>query len=1116
VRGLIVGVVAVMALAGASLAFAESSSCSTCSPWWHLGSGARPSHLVAGSEGELVATAENVGDAEAMGESSAGGGPIKIVDTLPAGLRAVGVAGAAPARGGDLSGMLPLSCSLESTSNVSCTFGGEVVPYDLIEVRIKVEVSPDAASGEVNEVGISGGGAPSAQIARPVTIGAEPTPFGVEDYELTSEAEGGVGGGGGGAGSDLQAGSHPFQVTGTIALNQGPDTAPLSSGPQAGPAALAKDVVARLPVGLIADDVPVPHCGMLQFERHYGGEGHASKEEDECTRQTAVGVASVTVDEPGGSGTFTFAAPVFNLEPNPGEPARFGFLVPIVDVPVVLDTSVRSGPGEDWGVDLSTGGIPESVGLTSVRVTFWGVPERSAHNDSRGWGCLALTRGAKAVEPCPYHFEEQHPPAFLTMPASCTGPLQSSVEADSWAAPGDFQSFAPSAPLGVLEGCGEIAFTPTVEAQPTTHSASSPSGLSFDLGFNDEGLLSATGIAQSDLEKTVVTLPEGVTIDPSAGVGLGACTPAQYAEASVISPPPPGVGCPEDSKLGTVEIETPLLGTVVYGSLYVAQPYANPFGSLVAIYVVARSRAERGILVKLAGNVTPNPVTGRLTIAFENDPQVPFDRFNFHFREGQQAPLITPATCGTYTTRAELTPWANPTEVLTDTSSFQVTSGSEGAACPGAVAPFAPAIGAATVDDDAGTFSPFYVELSRTDAMQEIASFSAGLPEGLTGDLSGIPFCPEADVEAARRRTGEQEQDEPSCPAASEIGHSLVGTGVGAVLDYVPGRLYLAGPFHGDPLSVVSVTSAVIGPFDLGTVVIRFALRIDPYTAQVSIDPTGSEPIPTIIDGIVTHVRDIRVSIDRPDFTLNPTSCNPHPTSSTLTSTEGASATVSTPYQAANCDELKFKPRFKVSTSARTSRANGASLHVKLTVPGALGTQANIGQVKVDLPKQLPSRLATLQKACTNAQFEANPAGCPKASKIGYAKAITPLIPVPLVGPAIFVSHGGEAFPSLVVVLQGYGVTIDLVGSTFISKAGITSSTFKTVPDQPVGSFELTLPEGPYSALAALGNLCRQKLVMPTVFVAQNGATIHKRTRIAVTGCHAHVRKKRRRHGVGR
>ncbi|MFZ1927182.1 MAG: hypothetical protein WAU42_13700, partial [Solirubrobacteraceae bacterium] len=610
-----------------------------------------------------------------------------------------------------------------------------------------------------------------------------------------------------------------------------------------------------------------------------------------------------------------------------------------------------------------------------------------------------------------------------------------------------------------------------------------------------------------------------------------------------------GEGCPNESKLGTVEMESPLLAQKIHGSLYIAQPYENPFpepqaghpgGTLVALYIVAKN-PETGILVKVAGKVVPNPVTGQLTTIFENIPQLPFNHFNFHFREGAQAPLISPPTCGTYTTRAQLTPWSAPMTSATESSSFTITKGAGGGACPtGGVPPFKPGIISGVVNNNAGSFSPFYLHLTRTDGEQEISGFSTNLPAGLTGNLSGIPFCPEAGIEAARHKSGAQEEANPSCPAASQIGHTLVGTGVGSVLSYVPGKIYLAGPFHGAPLSIVSITSAVVGPFDLGTVVLRFGLDIDPTTARVNVTPTSSEPIPTIIDGIVTHVRDIRVYIDRSNFILNPTSCNPMSIASTLDAPSGASATVTSPFQDSNCQALKFAPQFKVSTSGKTSRAQGASLHVQLTYPtGALGHYANIAKVKVDLPRQLPSRLTTLQKACTEAQFEANPAGCPAESRVGQAKAVTPLIPEPLEGPAYFVSHGGAKFPELVMVLQGYGFTIDLHGETFINKEGITSSTFASVPDQPIGSFELTLSEGKYSALAANGNLCAPtktvtvkkkvtvkskghkktvtrkvkqttagSLVMPTAFVAQNGTEIHQNTPISVTGCAKATTKK--------
>ena len=448
------------------------------------------------------------------------------------------------------------------------------------------------------------------------------------------------------------------------------------------------------------------------------------------------------------------------------------------------------------------------------------------------------------------------------------------------------------------------------------------------------------------------------------------------------------------------------------------------------------------------------------------------------------------------------------------------------------------------MNNNAGSFSEFDLHLTRGDADQGIAGFSTNMPAGLTGDLTGIPFCPEASIALAREKTGVQEEVSPSCPAASAIGHTLVGTGVGVVLAYVPGKIYLAGPYNGDPFSIVSVTSAHVGPFDLGTVVLRFALHIDPYTAKVSVDPTASEPIPTIIKGIVAHVRDIRVQIDRPNFILNPTSCAPAGISSTLSSDLNQSATVTSHFQAASCANLKFEPKFAVSTQGKTSRADGASLTVNLSYPpGPAGTYSNIKQVKVELPKALPSRLTTLQKACTKAQFDTNPAGCPAASIIGHAKAVVPNIPVPVEGPAYFVSNGGEAFPNLIMVLQGYGVTIDLVGDTFISKTGITSSTFKAVPDNPVSSFELTLPEGPFSALAANGNLCsltktvtvKKKvtvkvkghrktitrnvkqtlpatLQMPSEFVGQNGAVVHQNTVVGVTGC-AKGAHKAKRHG---
>jgi hypothetical protein len=1093
------------AVTGLALLALGAPSALATSPWWLLRSMSRPAELPTepGQTGEIAVVAEDVGE-EPINVAATHAPPVVLHDVLPTGLEAVAIGASSPAAQNppnEVDG--PSSCSL---SQVSCTFAKELAPFTQLEMRITVKVREGAHTGERNRLEATGGGAAAASTSAALAFGEGPPHFGVESFSTRFEEEGG--------GLDTQAGSHPFQFTTSVTLNQGPDPDPVESASHKGninAVGLAKDVFTKFPAGFIGNPTPIPQCTILQF-LHFeltAPAGH-NQEQNFCPAQTAVGVASVTIYEPIILHYSTFTVPLFNLEPEFGEPARFGFVIAIGDVPVVLDASLRSGAGEgalpgqseDYGINVDATNISQSATLINATVTVWGTPGDPRHNTSRGWSCIYETTGADHA-PCEKP-EEKHPPAFLTVPTSCAGPMQASVEADSWEKPGAFENVLPSEPMPALVGCNRLPFSPTVQSTPTTNSASSPTGLDVNLDFHDDGLISSEGLTQSRLKDTTVTLPEGLTVNPSSGVGLKGCSPEQY-RSETLSSSTPGTGCPDESKLGTVEIATPVLTTPIHGSLFIAQPYENPFGSLLALYIVARN-PETGIFIKLAGKVTPNLVTGQLVTTFENAPQLPFSHFNFHFREGAQAPLITPPACGTYTTQAVLTPWANPFAPLTVDSSFTVTSGVGGGLCPsGGVPPFVPGIQSGMQNNNAGAFSPFYLHLTRTDAEQYISGFSTSLPPGLTGNLSGIPFCPEAAIEAARHKTGKQEEAEPSCPAASQIGHTLVGTGVGAVLAYVPGKIYLAGPFHGAPFSLVAVTSAVVGPFDLGTVVLRFGLNIDPYTAQVSVSPASSEPIPTIIDGIVTHVRDIRVYIERPGnapFTLNPTSCNPTAIGSTLNSPGGASSTVSSPFQAASCASLKFAPKFEVSTSGKTSKADGASLHVVLTYPSApQGTYANIAKVKVELPKQLPSRLTTLQKACTAAQFEANPAGCPSPSAIGTAKAVVPNIPEPLVGPVYFVSHGGEAFPSLEVVLQGYGVKVVLVGSTFISKAGITSTTFKTVPDNPVSSFELTLPEGKYSALAANGNLCSQKLTMPSDFTGQNGMEADYKTVVSVTGC---------------
>ncbi len=765
---------------------------------------------------------------------------------------------------------------------------------------------------------------------------------------------------------------------------------------------------------------------------------------------------------------------------------------------------------------------------------------------------------------------QEKPQPFLIMPTSCTGPLSTTVEGDSWEAIGQYTSpkqytFANDAGEPFAEdGCDHLSFEPSIRVAADGQQASTPTGLSVDVHVDQEASLNPTGLSESNVRNTTVALPAGVALNPAGADGLSACPQLHGTEpgkeaaeekdevTGINLETPQPADCPESSKVATLKIKTPLLPNELEGDAYLATQNENPFGSLVALYLVAYDHVS-GVRIKLAGEVQPCEwvgqvlsgvscqAPGQLVSTFKETPQLPFEDLTLNFFGGNRAPLGTPALCGSYTTSASIEPWSgNPAAQAS--SEFQIDGGPNNTPCPNppgdqslSTLPFAPLLAAGSSNLQAGAFTPFTMTMSREDGNQNLKAIELKMPPGLSGTLSGVALC------------GEPQANEGTCSTASLIGETIVSVGLGGdPYTVTGGKVYITGPYNGQgpctpgetecaPFGLSIVNPADAGPFHLGNVIVRAKIEVNPITAALTItsNNSGEYAIPQYIKGIPLQIKHVNVTIDRPGFTFNPTSCTPMKITGGLSSTEGATQQLAVPFQVTNCATLKFQPKFAVTTSGKTSKADGASLAVKLTYPNVpQGTDANISRVKVDLPKQLPSRLTTLQKACTNAQFEANPAGCPAASVVGHAKAVTPLIPVPLEGPAYFVSHGGEAFPSLIVVLQGYGVKLDLIGTTFISKAGITSSTFKTVPDAPVGSFELTLPQGPYSALAANGNLCsltktttvKKKvtvrikghkqtetrkvketqpatLAMPTAFVAQNGAEIHESTPIGVTGC---------------
>lgn len=1050
-----------------AVALGASSASAAQGPVWKILSVSNPTNLAPGDQtgdDALVLAATNVGGGATDGSA------ITLSDSVPAGLTATAIYGNDSYKypvvtmnpiGGHPGGTGGMSCA-----QASCTTTEVVDPGDTLIVTIQVDVASGLPPTLPVEATVSGGGAASESVSEPVTISSASPEYGVPPSGLFA------------ATSTSQAGAHPNVTTGFF-LNtsiQARDTGTLPAAPIGNP----KDVRFDLPPGLVGTTVGMARCTMA-----------AVIDEADCPADTMIGTATlISISD---AARLELTVPVFNIAPAQGEPAAFAFNGLLF--PARLDTSVLSDG--DYGVRVTAPDITEGAQLLASWVTIWGVPA-----DHAGPGPDLAARNFGAGE------QGQFTPAdeiafgaagsgqtrvpLLSNPSQCSTSLEGTLESDSWegAGPGVFANEGTS--LGTDEHCELLSFTPKVSMLPDTLEAGAPAGYSFDLSLPQN--TEPEGLATPDVKRTSVTLPLGTVISPSAADGLGDCTNEQFELHSGV----PG-HCPRDSQVGTVRSTTPALEEALTGEIYLASPECTGAsgtctpqdasdGHMIRLFLQLVGEGESGIVVKqeLTGQI--NQQTGQLTVLDDEVPEVPFSDLKLTLQGGERATLANPRTCGTVTTTADLTPWSTPfTPDATPTSSFDVDENCFGPQ-------FNPSFTAGTTSNQAGALSPFTLSFGRSDSDEFLDGVQIQMPPGLLGMLSTVKLCEEPQANAG------------TCGPESQIGEVSVETGPGADPFLVTGgKVFITGPYKGAPYGLSIVVPAKAGPYTLsgttgsGTVVNRSAISVNPETAALTV---ASDPLPTELDGIPLQLRLVNVTINRPGFIFNPTSCNKLAIDGTLTSTQAASGTASSSFQVTNCATLKFAPKFSASTSGHTSKADGASLTTKVSYPSApQGTYADIAKVKVELPKALPSRLTTLQKACTAAQFDANPAGCPKESMIGSATVQTPILPGVLSGPAIFVSHGSEAFPSLTIVLQGDGVTIDLVGTTFISKAGVTSTTFKTVPDSPFSSFELTLPEGKYSALGANGSLCAQPLVMPVQFLAQNGATFNQNTHMEVTGC---------------
>jgi hypothetical protein len=897
---------------------------------------------------------------------------------------------------------------------------------------------------------------------------------------------------------DVQAGSHPYALNTTFVLEEpGRETGNL------------KDVTLELPPGLVGNPEATPRCTYQEFIRQVAGAAEVGR----CPDETAVGIATFYVQraETRGNASASSSA-VYNLVPPPGVVAEFGY-VGLESVPVLLEESVRTGG--DYGVTTDVPNVNAKVNIYASKVTIWGTPADSSHDQWRG-SCLRTLAGATAslsegfglgegedelegplhlrsegYEPeglpestgsCPTGAPQK---PLLTLPTSCAGPLTASLRIDSWQQPllGD----EAKATLPAITGCSRPGFSPAIAVTPEHETASTASGLHVDLHVPQEGTLSPTGLGNADLKNATVTLPPGLVVNPSSAEGLVACSPAQIE----LHGPEPAT-CPGPSKLGTVEVESPLISHPLPGSVYLAEQRNNPFGSLLAIYVAVNDPVT-GVVVKLAGNVHLDPSTGQISATFSENPQLPFEDFRLDFKAGD---LTTPATCGSFTTTTDMTPWTSPEGAdAFPTSTFKVSSGAGGGACASteAALPNKPSFEAGTTTPIAGAYSPFVLRLTREEGTQPMSSIDTTLPAGLLGKIAGVGQCSDAQIAQAVSRShegdGALEQASPSCPSSSEIGIVNVGAGSGTPY-YVQGHAYLAGPYKGAPLSLEIVTPAVAGPFDLGVVAVRTALYVNESTAQIS---AISDPIPHILDGIPLDVRSIAVRLNRPSFTLNPTSCAEKEVTGTETSIFGNAASLRNRFQVGACSALAFKPGLKLFLSGQTKRTGNPALKAVLTQPA--GDNSNIATTSVILPKGMLIDNAHINSPCTRVIFNEGAVPgerCSPKSILGTAKVWTPLLEKPEEGNVYFRSNGGERqLPDLVVALRGQ-IPVQLVG--FIDSVGKKGAEvrrvrtrFQTVPDAPLSRFELKLYGGKKGLLENSQNLCKAGDKATYDLTGQNG-----------------------------
>jgi hypothetical protein len=1016
--------------------------------------------------------------------------PITIIDTLPKGLGVKSIRLSGPREQAVDLGKAP-ACETEvaaEVATVSCEVTDALLPEaepsrvrpgDNLTLEIKVTVPPSAAGALVNRVEVKGGGAAahSAEAENPAT--EEDAAAGFEEFHAGPTGPDGLAVSG--------AGSHPYQYTTSFGIN----TAPSPGGGLSPAQGDLKEIEVELPAGLAGNPTVIDRCSSQQFLTVHSAvtESGGNYFTTECPAGSVVGL--ITIQQIDGD-SVNSRLPLYNLIPPKGMPAQLAF--EILGAPFYINTRVRSDG--DYGTTAYLHNVFTADRVTASRVTIWGTPWDHSHDSVRG-DC------AFSEALCPV---EGTPRPFWRLPSSCANPLVARMNFETWAHPVTGASASETEPAPTE--CEKPPFTPTIESKPTTNVADAPSGLHFNLHLPQAENEDPNGLGEADLKDAKVTLPPGLLVNPSSADGLAACSLSEIGYSGEKEGKPSftaqPANCPDASKLGSVEVDAPAVDHPLPGAVYLAKQDENPFGSLIAIYIAVND-PQTGVVVKLAGEVKLDPTTGQLTTYVKRSPQVPFEDFKFDFFEGARAPLRTPAVCGTYTTTTAITPWTSPAFGAdpTPSDSFQTTQSPSGGGCPTSAAalPNNPRFEAGSQSPIAGAYSPFIVNLSRQDGSQELKGLNLTLPAGMAAKFAGVDECSDASIASAETKTGKQEQASPSCPALSHLGTVTVGAGAGPAPYYVKGDAYLAGPYKGAPLSMAIITPAVAGPFDLGAVVVRAPLYVDPETAQGTVKST----FPTILQGIPLDVRSIAVAIDRDQFTLNPTSCDAKAVTGEAISTQGQSVPLNNRFQVGGCANLGFKPSLSLKLKGATGRGGHPALTATVNYPKG-GAYSNIAYAQVALPHSEFLDQGHIGTVCTRVQFAAK--ACPAKSVYGYAKAITPLFDQPLEGP-VYLRSSSHLLPDLVADLNGQ-VNVVLAGTNDSVHGGIRN-TFEAVPDAPVTKFTVTLKGAKKGLLENSTDICKGTHKANVRFVAHNG-------KVSVTKpeLQASCRGKGRRGGRGR